>query len=115
MSQTPITVTYSLEDILKEINTKLDRMDEKFEAKLDRMDEKFETKFEKFEAKLDNIQKDVNDLKVGQAELSSEVKGINKRLDNQEFINRSVAVGFLLAFGTGIIKILFPNFLNLSH
>ncbi|MEA5535147.1 hypothetical protein [Crocosphaera sp. XPORK-15E] len=108
MSQTPITVTYSLEEILKEINSKLDKIDEKFEAKFD------------------TLQKDVNDLKVGQVRLGkkltgdikalgTEVKGINKRLDSQEFINPSVAVGFILALGTGAIKLLFPNFLNLPH
>ncbi|MEA5509700.1 hypothetical protein VB715_07980 [Crocosphaera sp. UHCC 0190] len=97
MSQTPITVTYSLEEILKEIN-----------------------------GKLDTLQKDVNDLKIGQVRLEEkltgeikaldiEVKGINKRLDSQEFINRSVAVGFILAIGTGIIKLFFPNFPNLPH
>ena len=35
MSQTPITVTYSLEEILKEINANLDKIDGKFEAKFD--------------------------------------------------------------------------------
>ncbi|MEA5509151.1 hypothetical protein VB715_05175 [Crocosphaera sp. UHCC 0190] len=112
MSQTPITVTYSLEEILKEIN-----------GKLDKIDEKFETKFEKFEAKLDNLQKNVSDLRTetqvgieslkGEMKtLDAEVKGINKRLDSQEFINRSIGVGFILAFGTGVIKLFFPNFLH---
>ena len=86
MSQTPVTVTYSLEEILKEMN-----------------------------GKLDTIQKDITDLKVGQAELKSEVKAINKRLDSQEFINRSVAVGVIMALVTGVVKLFFPNFPNLSH
>jgi predicted nuclease with TOPRIM domain len=86
MSQTPVTVTYSLEEILKEIN-----------------------------GKLDTIQKDVTDLKVGQAELKAEVKAINKRLDSQEFINRSVAIGVMVALVTGVIKLFFPNFPNLPH
>ncbi len=51
MSQSPITVTYSLEEILKEINQKLD-----------------------------NIQGDVTDLKVGQARLTEKVEGIDNRL-----------------------------------
>ena len=38
MSQTPITVDYPIAEILKEINNKLDKMDEKFESKLDDMD-----------------------------------------------------------------------------
>ncbi|MEA5536030.1 hypothetical protein [Crocosphaera sp. XPORK-15E] len=119
MSQTPITVTYSLEEILKEINNKLDKIDEKFEAKF----EKFEAQFG---AKFDTLQKDVNDLKVGQTRLEEkltgdikalevEVKGINKRLDSQEFINRSIAVGLVLAIGAGLIKFFFPNFPNVPH
>ncbi|HAC64055.1 MAG TPA: hypothetical protein DCF68_11070 [Cyanothece sp. UBA12306] len=122
MSQTPITVTYSLEEILKEINSKLDKIDDKFEAKFAKLDDKFAN----FGAKFATLQQDINDVKLGQVRLEekltgeikaleTEVKGINKRLDSQEFINRSVAVGFLLAFGTGVIKLLFPNFLNLPH
>ena len=86
MSQTPVTVTYSLEEILKDINSKLD-----------------------------TIQKDVTDLKVGQAELKAEVKAINKRLDSQEFINRSVAIWIIVALITGVIKLFYPNFPNLPH
>ena len=108
MSQTPITVTYSLEEILKEINGKLDKMDEKFETKLDKIDEKFETKFDKIEERLTKIE-------VGQAEIKTEIKGINKRLDSQEFINRSIAIGVIVALVTGVVKLFFPNFLNLPH
>jgi hypothetical protein len=35
MTQAPITVTYSLEEVLNQISQKLDRMDTKFEHKLD--------------------------------------------------------------------------------
>lgn len=108
MSQTPITVTYSLEEILKEINGKLDKMDEKFETKLDKIDEKFETKFDKIEERLTKIE-------VGQAEIKTEIKGMNKRLDSQEFINRSIAIGVIVALVTGVVKLFFPNFLNLPH
>ncbi|MGK7958767.1 MAG: Bdr protein [Crocosphaera sp.] len=163
MSQSPIKVTYSLEDILLQINgkldkiddrfddleknfdAKLDKMDQKFESKLDKMDQKFESrldkieeKFEskfseldkKFESKFDSLQTEVKDLKKEVTDfkaenavsieslkgditaLDVEVKGINKRLDSQEFINRSVAVGFILAFLTGVVKLFFPNLLN---
>jgi hypothetical protein len=43
-------------------------------------------------------------------ELEADIKGIGKRLDTQEFINRSVIVGFVLAVGAGAIKFFFPNF-----
>ncbi|WP_414574700.1 hypothetical protein [Anabaena sp. CCY 9402-a] len=94
MSQTPITVTYSLEEILGQINQKLDV-----------------------------LQKDITDIKIGQIKLEAElkgeikaleteVKGIGKRLDTQEFINRSVVVGFVLALTAGAIKLFFPNIPN---
>ncbi len=51
----PITVSYSLEDVLK-------RMDDK----------------------LDTIQKDVMDLKVGVATLTEKVEGMDKRLEKVE-------------------------------
>jgi predicted nucleic acid-binding Zn-ribbon protein len=52
MSQTPITVTYSLEEVLKQIN-----------------------------GKLDILQKDVNDLKIGQVRLEENLTGEIKFLD----------------------------------
>ena len=94
MSQSPITITYSLEQVLEQINQKLDI-----------------------------LQKDVTDIKIGQVKLEAELKGelkaldievkaIGKRLDTQEFINRSVVVGLVLAIAAGAIKLFFPNFPN---
>ncbi|MGK7884707.1 MAG: hypothetical protein AB4057_08795 [Crocosphaera sp.] len=40
---------------------------------------------------------------------------MNKRLDSQEFINRSVAIGIIVALTSGAIKLFFPNFPNLPH
>ncbi len=47
----PVTVTYSLEEILKRIEDKLDKFDEKFESKLDKFDERL-TAIEVGQAKL---------------------------------------------------------------
>ncbi len=77
MSQTPITITYSLEEVL---------------ARLER--------------KIDNIQEDVTELKVGQARLEEKVDGLGKRLDYQEFINRGVLIGLIVAILGGLAKIL---------
>jgi len=101
MSQSPVTVTYSLEEVLEKILQKLDRMDDKFE----------------------NLQKEMAEIKIGQVRLETElkgdikaleteVKGIGKRLDTQEFINRSVVVGFVLALAAGAVKLFFPNLPN---
>lgn len=80
----PVTVTYDLADILKELKQDIKDVN---------------TKLEK-----------LNIIEVKLATIETELKGVNKRLDSQEFINRSVAVGFILAFITGVIKLFFPNF-----
>lgn len=43
MSQTPITVTYSLEEVLSRIERKIDKLDER----IDKLDEKFSGKIDK--------------------------------------------------------------------
>ncbi|MGK7954080.1 MAG: hypothetical protein AB4063_02240 [Crocosphaera sp.] len=104
----PMTVTYSLEEVLKRIEGKLDKIDEKFEAKLDKLDEKFETKLdkldEKFETKFDKLDERLNTIEVGQGKLEEKVDGLGKRLDNQEFINRAVLVGLIIALLGGLAK-----------
>ena len=98
MSNEPITVTYSLEEVLTRLEQKIDR------------------RFEQLEQKIDNLQQDVTDFKVGQARLEErltgeikaleeKVDGISKRLDYQEFINRGVIVGLILAFLAGLAKV----------
>lgn len=88
MSQSPIAVTYSLEEVLSQINQKLD-----------------------------NLQKDVTDIKVGQARLEAKLEGVeqkleakidglSKRLDFQEFVNRGVIIGLILALLGGLAKLL---------
>ena len=51
----------------------------------------------KIDQKLDNISKDITDLKVGQARLEEKVDGLSKRMDNQEFISRGVLIGLIVA------------------
>ena len=89
MSQTPINVSYSLEDILLQINGNLNFSDFKRESLVS-----------------------IESLKGNIKTLDVEVKGINKRLDSQEFINGSVAIGLIVAFLTGIVKLFFPNLLT---
>ncbi|MDJ0659731.1 MAG: hypothetical protein QNJ42_09600 [Crocosphaera sp.] len=113
----PATVKYSLEDILKKIDDKLDRMEEastqrfeKLESKLESSQRDFEQKLDSFQRdvnqKLDTLQKDVTDLKVGQAKLEEKVDGLGKRLDYQEFINRGVIISLLAAVLGSLAKML---------
>ncbi|NES24251.1 MAG: DUF4164 domain-containing protein [Symploca sp. SIO3E6] len=130
MAQDPVTITYSLEEVLGQVIQKLDRMDDKFESFRKDVDDKFENVNDKF----DSLQKEIVEIKIGQVRLESElkgdiktletelkgdikaleteVKGIGKRLDTQEFINRSVVVGFVLALAAGAVKLFFPSFPN---
>ncbi len=87
MSESPVTVTYSLEEILTRLEQKIDHLDQK----IDRMEEKFDERLGR--------------LEVGQARLEEKVDSLGKRLDNQEFINRGVLVGLILAFLAGLAKI----------
>jgi hypothetical protein len=55
--------------------------------------------------KLDHLQGDITDLKVGQARLEEKVDGLAKRIDNQEFISRGVLIGLLVAVLGGLAKV----------
>ncbi|NET58607.1 MAG: hypothetical protein F6K47_21370 [Symploca sp. SIO2E6] len=117
MTQDSVKVTYSLEEVLGQISKKLDHMDEKFESFRKDVDNKFESIQKNVDDKFENLQKEVVEIKIGQVRLEGEiknleieVKGIGKRLDTQEFINRSVVVGFVLALVAGTVKLFFPSF-----
>ncbi|PSB00950.1 shikimate dehydrogenase [Merismopedia glauca] len=60
MTNTPIQVTTDLGTVLQRIEQKLDKIDEKFEQKLD------------------NLQKDVNNLKIGQTKLETEFTSLKE-------------------------------------
>ncbi|WP_107669173.1 DUF4164 family protein [Cyanothece sp. BG0011] len=102
----PVTVKYSLEDILKKIDDKLDRMEEASTQRFEKLESKLESNQRDVNQKLDTLQKDVTDLKVGQAKLEEKVDGLGKRLDYQEFINRGVLIGLMVALLGGLAKML---------
>jgi predicted nuclease with TOPRIM domain len=112
MTQSPVTVTYSLEEILGQINQKLDNLQKdvtdikigqtRLEGEVKTLETDLKGRIDKLEAELKG------EIKA----LSTEVKGVSKRLDTQEFINRSVVVGFVLAISAGAVKLFFPDFPN---
>ncbi len=59
--------------------------------------------------KLDKLSDDVNELKVDVARLQEGQNGINKRLDNLDFIARTLIGGVLLALLAGLAKLLYPD------
>jgi uncharacterized protein YPO0396 len=42
--------------------------------------------------------------------VNAKLDGLGKRLENQEFLSRSVMVGLILAFAAGLVKLFFPDF-----
>ncbi|MFM6221797.1 MAG: hypothetical protein ACKPDM_15845 [Dolichospermum sp.] len=105
MTTNPPTVTYTLEEILS-------RLDQKIEKQFAEVNQKMDKQFAEVNKKLETIDTRLNKLEIGQAELSGEIKtleekvsGIDKRLDNQEFINRGVLVAVIIALISGVVKL----------
>ena len=96
-STTP-TLTYSLEEVLTRFEQKMDRQFAEVNQKMDRQ-------FAEVNQKLEKIDERLNKLEIGQAELSEKVSGIDKRIDNQEFINRGILVAVIVALIAGAAKL----------
>ncbi|MGB5596213.1 MAG: hypothetical protein WBM62_19570 [Crocosphaera sp.] len=100
----PVTVTYSLEEMFSRL-----------ENKIDSNQKETNEKFKELTQKIDKQTEEIGTIKVELTEVKTELKGMNKRLDSQEFLNRSVAIGVIVALTSGVIKLFFPNFPNLPH
>jgi chromosome segregation ATPase len=109
MTTTPTTVSYTLEDVLDrfeqkmdrqfaEVNQKMDRQFAEVNQKMDRQFAEVNKQFAEVNKQFVEVNQKLNKLEIGQVELSGEIKtldekvsGIDKRLDNQEFLNRGVS------------------------
>ncbi len=98
-----------------EVNQKFTEVNQKFtevNQKFTEVNQKMDRQFAEVNKKLETIDGRLNKLEIGQAELSGEIKtleekvsGIDKRLDNQEFINRGVLVAVIIALISGVVKL----------
>ena len=99
------TVTDSdLKELKNFISSQFEQTNEKFEQiskKLEQVDGKFEQANEK-----------INDIRVDIATLKEGQNSINKRLDNLDFIARTVIGGVVLALIAGLTKLLYPDLIN---
>ena len=134
MTTTPTTVSYTLEDVLDRFEQKMDRQFAEVNQKMDRqfaeVNQKMDRQFAEVNQKMDRqfaevnkqfaevnkqfteVNQKLNKLEIGQVELSGEIKtldekvsGIDKRLDNQEFLNRGVLVALIVALMGGAAKL----------
>ena len=126
MTTTPTTVSYTLEDVLDRFEQKMDRqfaevnkqfaeVNKQFAEVNQKMDRQFaevNKQFAEVNKQFAEVNQKLNKLEIGQVELSGEIKtldekvsGIDKRLDNQEFINRGVLVALIVALIGGAAKL----------
>lgn len=59
----------------------------------------------RLETKVDKLTEDVSSLKGEVKALEAKVEGIAKQIDTQEFINRGVIIGLILAVLGGFAKV----------
>ncbi len=83
MTQSPVTVTYSLEEILGEIKQSIKEVNQKLD----------EQALLQVELK--------GDIKA----LDTKIDGIGKRLENQEFISRGILIALIVAILGGFAKL----------
>jgi len=123
MTTIPTTVSYTLEDVLDRFEQKMDRqfaevnkqfaeVNKQFAEVNQKMDRQFAEVNQKMDRQFAEVNQKLNKLEIGQVELSGEIKtldekvsGIDKRLDNQEFINRGVLVALIVALIGGAAKL----------
>jgi transketolase len=105
-------VNQKMDKQFAEVNQKMDKQFAEVNQKMDKQFAEVNQKFTEVNKKLETIDSRLNKLEVGQAELSGEIKtleekviGIDKRLDNQEFINRGVLVAVIIALISGVVKL----------
>ncbi|WP_017293647.1 hypothetical protein [Geminocystis herdmanii] len=100
----------------EQVDRKIEQGNEKIENKFEQVNEKIENKFEqineKIESKFEKVFEEFTSVKVEVATIKSDVNGLSKRLDNLEFIARSMIIGVLVALLSGLIKFLYPNLLG---
>jgi uncharacterized protein (DUF3084 family) len=116
MSQTPLTVTYTLEEVLTEITRKLDTLqkdlnDSRLETKVAIQELKSEINESRLENKvaIEELKTEtkvaIQELKGGIKSLDEKVNGLGKRLENQEFVNRGILVALVVAIVGGVAKL----------
>jgi len=90
---------------LAEVNQKMDRQSAEVNQKLAEVNQKMDRQYAE-------VNQTLNDVKIGQADLSAKVDGIDKRLSNQEFFNRSfflAVIASLLGVAAKFFGVLPPD------
>jgi uncharacterized protein YaaN involved in tellurite resistance len=110
------TIEVNIADILNKIDQRLDRMEQSNSQRFDRIEQSNSQRF-------DRLEQSANDLKVSVARLEektesleekigsqgkileAKIDGLDKRIANQEFINRSVLAALIVGIIGGFAKL----------
>jgi len=120
---TQTTLTFTLEEFLTKFEQRIDQKFAEVNQKMDKqfaeVNQKMDQQFAEVNQKLTEVNKQfaevnqtLNDVKIGQADLSAKVDGIDKRLSNQEFFNRSfflAVIASLLGVAAKFFGVLPPD------
>jgi DNA anti-recombination protein RmuC len=118
-------VNQKMDKQFAEVNQKMDKQFAEVNQKMDKQFAEVSQKFIEVDHKFEEVNQKLVKLQIGQSGLSGEIKAldekfsgkietldekivsISKRIDYQEFINRSVTVAMTVAFIGGVAKFLF--------
>ena len=107
-----VTLEVDLKEALEKINQKLDKIEDQFNQKLDKFEDQFSQRFDKIDQRLDKLEDKVDSLSVDMATVKTKLDGLDKRVENQEFVSRGVLVGLIIAILGGFAKLF--GFVGLS-
>ena len=97
-----------LEDL---INKQFDLFGMRFDS-LEKRFDSLEKRFDSLENEQKDIKNDITEIKINIATLKEGQNGLNKRLDNLDFIARTIIASVAIALLAGLMKILFPNLIS---
>ena len=118
------TISYTLEDFFErfeqkidrqfaEINQKIDKQSAELNQKIDKQFAEVKQEFVEINQTFVEVNQKLNKLEIGMVELSGEIKvldekfkGFDKRIDNQEFLNRGILGALVVALVAGAAKLL---------
>jgi peptidoglycan hydrolase CwlO-like protein len=67
--------------------------------------DRFEQKLDKLEQKIDKVDEKVDKLNIDMATVKTKIDGLDKRMENQEFLSRGVLIGLIVAILGGFAKL----------
>jgi outer membrane murein-binding lipoprotein Lpp len=102
-----------IDRVSSEVDAKIDRLDAKIDrvsdeltARIDRVSDELTAKIDKVDSKVDIMGADINKLDTTLKVLDTQVASAVKRIDSNEFANRAIFIGLVVAILGGLARLL---------